>query len=511
MNRTSFIGFLCVVTLCFAGMATSTAWANGHELEPNDLPELATPVSCDCDVAGGIDLVSDVDYFSFTLTATTNLQIYTTLAGGDSVIDLMQADGVTSIEFDDDGGIGLASHIGRQALPPGSYFVRLRPYAAGQIFQYVLSLRCPAFPNEVEPNATTQTATALACEALGASGDIGTSGDVDIFSFDSTSTASVAILGLTAPTHRDLSITLLNASGGQVAAATDSGYELGPSLTAALGIGRYFLRVTSGSTGTHYDASIRVDGRVCTVVNSIDPTSGLATGGELVSVSGDHFGDITEVSLRMGGVAATVLTVSPTLITARTPPGTGTVDVTVVNRGSSVTLPRAYTFVAVPPDIEARYGNVNVALGNRESVLLVNAQQGDDMNRELTLGVRQAISIVMTQPSSRVSARFALYVWVGAPTPALLTTLPRGLGNMVLPPPFMPGGPHPRVVFNNAGFNRTLGAPTFPSHPAPTQVLNRPRGLRNPATLTLQGLIQDNGSQIPEHWSITNAVILRVQ
>lgn len=78
-----------------------------------------------------------------------------------------------------------------------------------------------------------------------------------------------------------------------------------------------------------------------------------------------------------------------------------------------------------------------------------------------------------------------------------------------LAPPFLGG--RPRVTWNNAGHFAALGSPTFASSPAPTIVLDRPRGSPTPVTLTLQGLIRDDGSLTSDHWSISNAIVLHVR
>ena len=82
---------------------------------------------------------------------------------------------------------------------------------------------------------------------------------------------------------------------------------------------------------------------------------------------------------------------------------------------------------------------------------------------------------------------------------------------MVLPPPFVNRLPHPRVIWNNASHHRTLGTPNAPSNPAPSIVLRDTNGRSRPITMALQGLIEDDGSQLPEHWSVTNCLILRIQ
>ena len=64
------------------------------------------------------------------------------------------------------------------------------------------------------------------------------------------------------------------------------------------------------------------------VITSISPSSGLASGGTAVTVNGTGF-DLAS-AVRVGGLAATSFTVvNPTTVTLTTPPGSGTVDVTV--------------------------------------------------------------------------------------------------------------------------------------------------------------------------------------
>ncbi len=244
------------------------------------------------------------------------------------------------------------------------------------------------------------------------------------------------------------------------------------------------------------------------VVDRLAPATGSESGGELVHLFGSGFGTAADTSVAFGGVAATVIDIAPGQVRVRTPPGAGTVDVAVSSASQQAEWPGGYTYVA--PALAARYGNVNLGLGDRENVLLVNAYQGDPLRRDVLLQTGQPILIAMVNPSSRSApSRFALYARVGEPGAGMLTSLPRGLGYMIFPPPFRGG--HPAAIWNNAGFQPILGTPTLPSSPAPSVVLNRPGGAPNPITVALQGLIEDDGSQIPERWSVTNAVIVHVR
>jgi IPT/TIG domain-containing protein len=258
--------------------------------------------------------------------------------------------------------------------------------------------------------------------------------------------------------------------------------------------------------GGYVDA-VSVVFRPTTSVSSIVPATGSSLGGDPAHVDGTDFTTIADTQATIGGAAATVLAVTATRIDLLTPPGAGPSDVVVTNTNGSASLAAAYTFVA--PEIAARFGDVNVGAGDREDVLLVNASSGDAL-REVVVGLRQPIAVVMVSPSSRSSARFALYAWLGAPDATTLRALPAGVGATVFPTPLSRGSlPQPVKIGNN--FDPRLGAATFPTTPAPSQVGRLAGGIRRPIVVTLQPIVEDDGSAIPQHVSVGNAVILRVQ
>jgi subtilisin family serine protease len=84
-------------------------------------------------------------------------------------------------------------------------------------------------------------------------------------------------------------------------------------------------------------------------VTSISPNNGPAAGGTPMTITGNNFTGATAV--RFGATAATSFTVnSATLITATSPAGSGTVDVTVTNSGGTSATSSAdqFTFLAAP-------------------------------------------------------------------------------------------------------------------------------------------------------------------
>jgi hypothetical protein len=81
-------------------------------------------------------------------------------------------------------------------------------------------------------------------------------------------------------------------------------------------------------------------------VTSLAPASGLAAGGATVNITGTHLATTTAVDF--GTNAGTIVSVSDTRITALSPPGAGTVDVTVVAGGGTSKTSAADRFTYLP-------------------------------------------------------------------------------------------------------------------------------------------------------------------
>jgi IPT/TIG domain-containing protein len=244
-------------------------------------------------------------------------------------------------------------------------------------------------------------------------------------------------------------------------------------------------------------------------VPSIEPSTGSAAGGDVVTFTAGWFSNATVPVVRFGGADATVLDVAGARLRVRTPRGASRVDVTVATAWDWTWVAGGYTYVA--PELAARYGNVNTGRGDRESVLLVNALAGDPLTREVGVASGAPITLAITTPSSRATARYVVYGWAGLPSAATHTLLPTLEGAMVLPTPFTGGAPQPPAIWNVLGHRRTLGAPTLASRPAPAILLSRPRGARAGARFTLQGLIEDDASPSGLGLSVTNALLVQVE
>jgi len=112
------------------------------EIEPNDDSSLANALGSlpgSLCTAGAIDVVGDLDYFTFEMHSPAFVEIYTT-TGGDSEIALFDADGNT-IAINDDVTAGDSSSWIGQDLAPGTYYVAVREFGSdGTIDTYTLNL-----------------------------------------------------------------------------------------------------------------------------------------------------------------------------------------------------------------------------------------------------------------------------------------------------------------------------------------------------------------------------------
>ena len=101
-------------------------------------------------------------------------------------------------------------------------------------------------------------------------------------------------------------------------------------------------------------------------VTAISPTSGTKAGGTSVTITGSGFSDATTVDF--GGVSAVMTVDSDTKITATSPPGTGTVHVTVI---PAAALPRPAPPTSSATSVErparSRYRTVTIGSGDHRA------------------------------------------------------------------------------------------------------------------------------------------------
>ena len=117
----------------------------------------------------------------------------------------------------------------------------------------------------------------------------------------------------------------------------------------SVGIADFDLNGTSDLIVANRDSSnlsILLNTSTCSSITSISTRIGPAFGGQVVTISGTNLSGAIRVTF--GGVAAQIVTNTPSSITVRTPAHVaGTVDVVAATAGGSATLPAGYTYLAV--------------------------------------------------------------------------------------------------------------------------------------------------------------------
>ncbi len=164
-------------------------------------------------------------------------------------------------------------------------------------------------------------------------------------------------------------------------------------------------------------------------------------------------------------------------------------------------------------------GAVNAGCGAIEDVLLVNGENGGG-DRTLTITPTTPLSISVQEPTNRIGdlapSRACIYAWGGEPGSGDIVTVPLGLGNMCFGP-FIIATKNAVRTWNALGSPNKLGVHNGPgSMPviadgAVRQLLNLPFGAQQTATITFQGIIEDDCSQGSVSLSVTNGFVVRIQ
>jgi hypothetical protein len=169
--------------------------------------------------------------------------------------------------------------------------------------------------------------------------------------------------GVPAPTVTALSRTTGPAAGGN--SLTITGTELSSAVRVLFGNAKAVITAVTGTTITvtvppgsgTVNVTVETSGGSVTrsggykygsnastlpTISSVTPSAGAANCRNTIKVSGTNLAGVTEI--RIGASAATIIATTATTVTAITPPGTGTVDVTVTTPDGSTTKTRAYVY-----------------------------------------------------------------------------------------------------------------------------------------------------------------------
>ncbi|HRD64472.1 MAG TPA: proprotein convertase P-domain-containing protein, partial [Nocardioides sp.] len=145
----------------------------GSETLDNNTAATATPIQSGARIRGEIDVKGDVDYYAFTAPADSRVYAAVITAGSnpsrDSVLWVIDTDGTTVLEADDDNGSlrNLSSSIaGTRLTDAGTYYLQVESLSAGGIFvlkpyDVYLQVQGGASDAENEPNDTQDRPTPI--------------------------------------------------------------------------------------------------------------------------------------------------------------------------------------------------------------------------------------------------------------------------------------------------------------------------------------------------------------
>ncbi len=202
---------------------------------------------------GLIDPAGDVDYFSFTLLAETDVILRTGPDNNDLVGELLDSTGTTLVENDDGFLLGTSRQfLIRRKLAAGTYYIKVKPLGSDRSIWAVLralrvnvlySLHVDAV---AEPGSATADALRLEFGAV-AGGRIDSSSDADYFRIDLPQTRHVFARAVSSTV--DIDGELLDGDGDPVSAnifeqVFAPNGPAGFTLAERLAAGRNYLKIT---------------------------------------------------------------------------------------------------------------------------------------------------------------------------------------------------------------------------------------------------------------------------
>ncbi len=267
----------------------------------------ATAVGTPSITSALIESATDVDYFKFSADAGGAYEITTILGSlSDSTLTLYDTNGFTEIDFDDDGGPGLASRIAFEPTASGEYFIKVDNFST-QAGSYDLSIE------EVTPGVDDHGDSAADATPVDANssttGLIEVESDTDWFSFTVPGGANVT-LDTSLGSISDTTLTLIDSDGStQLEFDDDSGPGLASSITwtapaagtyfaivdnFSVQIGTYTLDITSDGvlTSGDFDADGDYD---CNDVDALVADIAAGSDTALYDLSGDGVVDMTDL------------------------------------------------------------------------------------------------------------------------------------------------------------------------------------------------------------------------
>lgn len=246
-----------------AGAGGVTPLNGGHSGsgdDHGDSPAEATPIAVGGVAGGRFEVGGDRDWFSFEVrTGRTYVFATTLVTAPDTKLELLDSTGTRSLQFDDDGGEGLASRIEWQSDVDGTVYLKVEAFSDSQTGAYTLAASELAVSTGDDHGNASTTATVLSIGTT-VNGRLESGGDEDYFGFDADA-GSVYRFETRLGTLSDTTLALFDGNGTALLDFNDDGGEGRASSIewAAPRNGRYYLRVRAFSatqTGT-YELSVR--------------------------------------------------------------------------------------------------------------------------------------------------------------------------------------------------------------------------------------------------------------
>ena len=329
-------GFTGATAVRFGGTAATSFTINSDtRITATSPPHAAGTVDTTVVAPGGTSATGGADHFTFTAVSVSPSSLPAGTAGGAYSQTVSASGGVSPYNFTITAGtlpagLNLNSSTGAVSGTP----------TAGGAFNFTVTATDSASATGARAYSLTVSAPTIAISP--ASLPAGT----EFTAYSQTVSGS----GGTAP--YSFAVTSGALPGG-LSLNTSTGVLSGTP--TANGVFNFTITATDSSTGTGpYTGSraysLPVGAPAAPTVTNVSPTSGPASGGTSVTITGTGFTGATAVSF--GGAVASSFTVnSPTQITATAPAGSaGTVDITVTTPGgtSSTSSADQFTFIAAP-------------------------------------------------------------------------------------------------------------------------------------------------------------------
>jgi hypothetical protein len=281
-----------------ADRAAKVTMAEVAESEPNDDATSADAVSLGDQGTGEVNPAGDADYWVFSVTAGTTIDIdVDARAIGsplDPTLELFDTDGTTSLAYNDDSD-GLDSRIVYTIDVTGSYYIAIRAFAngggSGQFYTINFNFVEAPDVNESEPNDDATSADAV---SLGdrAGGEVNPAGDIDywVFSVTAGTTLDIDVDASQFGSPLDPTLELFDTDGTTSLAFNDDSDGLDSRILYTIDVtGSYYIAIRAfangGGPGEVYtiNFNIRQDGPgdpVAPIATNLSGPLGVAAGSD---------------------------------------------------------------------------------------------------------------------------------------------------------------------------------------------------------------------------------------